>query len=419
MDLTTFGFTFMTYKTRTGDNTMTLQTTQGTVQTPRLRPIVLAGLALACGQAMAMNGAQLGGYGIKNAGMGGASIALPLDASAAANNPAGMAFVPTSVVGNVVVFKGKSTATPFGNTLNDNTTQPGPEGGFNWVVNSQMTVGLTLSGAGAGADYGQPLGTGLKNLKSSQKVADVIPSISWKINPDLAVGLGLIFSFQEFESQGVIAEIEEFPFIRALPNHGKETAHGVGARIGLQWNATPQLSLGATYKARTSMSKLGKYGDADSLLAYSGGKVDIPAEYGLGLAWKATPSLTLAADFLEVQYSDVTVMKDPSGQKWKDQPIWRLGAAWEMNPTWTLRGGLSRNKRQITSDRTLQNILSPAINNVAYTFGASMKLDPKSDISFSMEHNPSKTLNGTGDISTGTNITSKTQVIRVGYQKQF
>ena len=405
---------------------MTLQSTQRSVQTPRLRPFALAGLALACGQAMAMNGAQLGGYGIKNAGMGGASIALPLDASAAANNPAGMAFVPTSMVGNVVVFKGKSsfTAGP-GRTLNDNTTQAGPEGGFNWVVNSQMTVGLTLSGAGAGADYGEPLNSQVtpSNLKSSQKIADVIPSISWKINPNLAVGLGVIFSFQEFEAQGVIAPIGGGVYV-PLTNHGKEKANGVGARIGLQWNATPDISLGATYKSRTSMSKLGKYGDAGNLLAYSEGKVDIPSEYGIGLAWKASPSVTLAADFLEVQYSDVTVMKNPGGQMWKDQPIWRLGAAWEMNPTWTLRGGLSGNQRQISSDRTLQNILSPAINNVAYTFGASMKLDPKSDISFSMEHNPSQTLNGTGPAATtgsslGTNITSKTQVIRVGFQMQF
>ena len=277
-----------------------------------------------------------------------------------------------------------------------------------------MTVGLTLSGAGAGADYGESLVSGLKNLKSSQKVADVIPSISWKINPDLAVGLGLIFSFQQFESQGA-AEPNTLPPVR-ISGHGKETAQGVGARIGLQWNPSPQLSVGATYKARTSMSKLGKYGD--DLLAYSEGKVDIPAEYGIGLAWKATPSVTLAADFLEVQYSNIKVMQDPDGQKWKDQPILRLGASWEVDPTWTLRGGLSRNQRQISSDRTLQNFMSPAINNVAYTFGASMKLDPKSDISFSMEHNPSKTLNGTGN-STDTNITSKTQVIRVGYQKQF
>ena len=43
--------------------------------------------------ALATNGTMPHGYGIKAQGMGGASIALPQDALAAANNPAGMAFV--------------------------------------------------------------------------------------------------------------------------------------------------------------------------------------------------------------------------------------------------------------------------------------------------------------------------------------
>ena len=46
-----------------------------------------ATLALLVSNAWAVNGIQMNGYGIKNAGMGGASIALPLDASAPVNNP--------------------------------------------------------------------------------------------------------------------------------------------------------------------------------------------------------------------------------------------------------------------------------------------------------------------------------------------
>jgi long-chain fatty acid transport protein len=62
-----------------------------------LRASLLTGaMLLIADPALAVNGAQLGGYGIKNAAMGGASIALPLDAVAAANNPAGTAFVPAS-----------------------------------------------------------------------------------------------------------------------------------------------------------------------------------------------------------------------------------------------------------------------------------------------------------------------------------
>jgi long-subunit fatty acid transport protein len=74
-------------------------------------PAAVVGAALCLhGTAHAINGAQLGGNGIKNAAMGGASIALPLDAAAAANNPAGMAFVPSSAVLDLQVFSGHSTA---------------------------------------------------------------------------------------------------------------------------------------------------------------------------------------------------------------------------------------------------------------------------------------------------------------------
>ena len=54
----------------------------------------LAAVTLAApGVALATNGYFSHGYGIKAKGMAGVSIALPQDALAAANNPAGMAFV--------------------------------------------------------------------------------------------------------------------------------------------------------------------------------------------------------------------------------------------------------------------------------------------------------------------------------------
>ena len=77
----------------------------------RPSPLAIALIAAAFhGGALAINGAQLGGNGIKNAAMGGASIALPLDAVAAANNPAGMAFVPSSATLGLQVFHGDSSA---------------------------------------------------------------------------------------------------------------------------------------------------------------------------------------------------------------------------------------------------------------------------------------------------------------------
>src|SRR5262245_55840673 len=96
------------------------------------------------GAALAINGAQLGGSGVRNAAMGGTSIALPLDASAAANNPAGMAFVPSSATLDLQVFRGHSTADYVlpGNHLVNLQTIAAPQGGFNWQLSPSLAVGF-------------------------------------------------------------------------------------------------------------------------------------------------------------------------------------------------------------------------------------------------------------------------------------
>jgi len=383
--------------------------------------IASAGLTLAAGTAFAVTGAELSGYGIKNAAMGGASIALPLDASAAANNPAGMAFVPTSLSANVLVFQGNTTATIQGVQLTDATNVVSPEGGFNWVISPEMTVGLTFSGSGAGADYGRLYPTpfpvaGAENLKSTRKTAEITQSVSWKVNPDLALGFGLIYSAQEVSTQGLVQPIPVAPFIVAVPSHGTQTATGWGARIGALWNASSDFSLGATYRMKTFMSSLSGY--SGDILAYSNGSLDLPEEYGVGVAWKPTSSVTVAADLLNTVYSGVKANQDPNGPKWSDQQVFKFGVSWAVNPTWTLRGGFSNASKQIDSSRLSQNLSSPAIDTFAYDFGVTMKIDDKSDISFSVDTTTSNTIEGTGT-SLGTSITGKTQVIRLGYQRLF
>jgi hypothetical protein len=66
----------------------------------------------------------------------------------------------------------------------------------------------------------------------------------------------------------------------------------------------------------------------------------------------------------------------------------------------------------------VQNILSPAIDNSHFAFGATMKLDGKSDISFSYDAAPERTVTGTG-ASSGVSLQGHTQVLRLGYQSRF
>lgn len=380
-------------------------------------------LALLVNNAWAVNGIQMNGYGIKNAGMGGASIALPLDASAPVNNPAGLGFVPTSLAINLVFFSGDTTASVGPANLHDKSSVSSPEGGFAKVINPEWTLGVTLSGAGAGSDYGarMPVPPGIpvmgnqETLKSSRKIAEIVHTAAWKPRADLALGLSIIYAKQELSSQGAVLAVPGVG-MAAVPSHGTQSASGWSARVGGLWNATPDIALGVTYRSKTSMGAMSGY-SAD-ILQYSQGKVDLPSDYGLGIAWKASPTITLAADWVKVNYSDVKANQDPMGPLWSDQKIVKIGAAWAVNPTWTLRAGYSQNSAHIDSSRVLQNILSPAIDNRQFALGASMKLDGKSDISFSFDRALHRTLTGTG-ASAGSSLQGQSQVIRVGYQTQF
>ena len=381
--------------------------------------VATAAAALHTG-AWAVNGAQTGGIGIKNASMGGVAIALPLDAVAAANNPAGIAFVPDSITLGLQVFKGHSSAEYVlpGNHLENRDTQPVPEGGLNRHLDAGMTVGLSVSGSGAGSDYGQPAlpVPGAGTAKTSLRVAEFVPAVAWKPLPDLALGLGLTLAWQQFEADGVIVPAPVPGGLLPIAGHGRQSATGAGVRAGVLWKPAPEWSLGATVKSRTRMSSLEGY-DRD-LLAYSGGHLDVPGQYGFGAAWQPTPRVTLAADWLRIQWGDIEAMEDPNGFAWRNQQVLRVGAAWVIDERWTLRAGLSRNDGQIDSSRTVQNLLVPSIHERAYTAGLSWQVNPRSELNVGYELNPRTTLEGTGP-SAGTSLTSKVQMLLLGYHYNF
>jgi long-chain fatty acid transport protein len=402
---------------------MTAQTEKENMETKPLRlpRAACAACVLAlCVPAWAVNGAQPGGHGAANASMGGAAIALPLDAEAAANNPAGLAFVPSGMTLGLQVFRGSSSSLYVlpGNELHNDTTTLGPEGGANWHASGDWTVGLSVAVGGAGSDYKQPAlpVPGAANAKTSLAVIELIPTVAWRPSEDLALGLALNLAHERFEAQGVIVPAPVPGGLLPLPAHGRQQADGVGVRAGVLWKPMPQLSLGLNLKSRTRMSRLDGY--AQDLLAYSDGRLDVPSEYGVGAAWQATPALTLAADWLQINWGRLEVMKDPNGFRWRDQPIVRLGAAWALEGALTLRAGYSHSRRQITSDRTVQNLLVPSIHDHAYTAGMSWRLDGAGAISIGYEFNPKSTLQGTG-ASAGTSLTSKVQMLMASYQHGF
>jgi long-chain fatty acid transport protein len=368
----------------------------------------------------AINGAQPGGRGVGNAAMGGASIALPLDAVSPANNPAGLSAVPDSVALDAQVFHGRSSANYVlpDNNLSNRQTAFAPEGGGAWHASPELTLGLALVSSGTGADYNEPAlpVPGADPAKSFLRVAELMPTVAWQPVDGLSVGLSLDFAREQFDAEGVIVPANVPGGLLPLPSHGTQSAAGRGARVGVLWHATPEMAVGVTVKARTHMGALSGY--RDDLLAYTDGHLDLPSEAGVGVSWRPTERLTVASDLLQIRWGELGVMQDPHGFHWRNQNVWRLGGSWALDPAWSLRAGYSHNNGQIPSDYAVQNVLVPAIHRQAWTMGVAWKLTPACEINLGYELDPTTTLHGTG-ASTGTTLESHVQMFMLGWQTRL
>lgn len=376
--------------------------------------------------ANATNGYFPIGYGSQNEGMGGASIALPLDSIAAANNPAGMVMVGDRVDVGLIFFKPNRSAEISGNGAGMNGTYDGngksmfyiPSFGYNKMINSDTSLGVSVFGnGGMNTQYdtnpfaslgGQgPAGINLEQLF-------IAPTWSQKINANNSVGVSLNLAYQMFSATGLqpFAGMSQTP--TAVTNNGTDTSTGYGLRFGWTGQVTPMVTLGATYQTKTKMSKFSKY----SGLFADQGSFDIPSNYGLGAAVKATSQTTVAFDVERINYSGVGSVGNAftslppafggtglqlgatggPGFGWQDMTVVKLGVSYDVDSTLTVRAGYNHNNQQIPSNQTLLNIMAPGVVQNHLSLGSTWKLANKQEVTFAYIHAFKQTVNGVGVI---------------------
>lgn len=295
-------------------------------------------LGLSAGAAKAMNATEPSGAGVVESMMGGTSIANPLTSAVAADNPAGMAFIGSRLDFGFQLFYGRAESSFVApeNTQSFVGIGPIPSGGVNVDLDDKWSAGVSMSSTGGGANYHSPALPipGAPPGQTKDVLVNFWPTVTYKITPDLAVGLSAIFGIQKFEAQGAVGAAPDGS-IAVLPTHGMSTTYGYGGALGAMWKVTPLVTVGASYSSKIKFSKANGY--ADDLFASGGGHLDEPARYGFGIAVHPTSSLTFAADVVRVQWSNVSVLADPKTFGWRDQTVLRLGASWDVNSAITLR----------------------------------------------------------------------------------
>jgi len=393
---------------------------------------VAAGLIFPA-SAFATNGYFAHGYGTKNKGLGGAGVALPQDAMAAATNPAGMVFVGERLDIGLAVFNPNreysSTNAGFVTTAaqeSDSNYFYIPHIGYNKMLNADQSVGISVYGNG-GMNTNYPstvFGSSASGVDLSQLFANV--SYAHKIMSSASLGAGAIFAYQRFKAYG----IQNF----GIENQGYDSSTGYGLKLGGQADVGGDVTFGATYQTKMRMSKFDKYAG----LFAEQGDFDIPSHYTLGLAWKATQDLTVALDYQRINYTDVAAVSNPGprtgadvallgtdngpGFGWKDINVFKLGVQYNMGDM-SLRAGWNHGDQPIpTADEGLFNILAPGVVQDHLTLGFTNRLSKTSEINIAYMRAFSNTVTSTIPAALGggaTDLKMDQNEIEFSYSMKF
>jgi long-chain fatty acid transport protein len=384
------------------------------------RHLVLAAISLTLPLvAFSTNGYFAEGYGVRAESLAGATTALSLDALTIASNPAGLSGLKDGWDLGVDVFvpdrgaslvQGGQSAHFSGN---DTRLFLIPAIGVNGHISPDVAWGVGVFGnGGLNTDYAQnpfarfgAQGAGGVNLSQ----AFLSPALSWSYTKNQSIGLALNVVYQQFEAKG----LQPFAAFSIAPsdftNRGKDTATGIGGRIGWRAQFPNGFSLGATWQPKTSVGKFKKYAG----LFADGGSFDVPQTWAVGLGWRPSESLQLSLDAQRIDYAGVHSVGNsinslffgaPLGSAngpgfgWRNITVLKAGVQYRVNTAWIVRAGYSHGDQPVPQSQTLFNILAPGVVQDHLTLGAEVSAGAAGSVTFSYQHAFSTTVHGAGSI---------------------
>ena len=269
-------------------------------------------------------------------------------------------------------------------------------------------------------------------------------SYGYKVTPAVSLGVTGIYAYQRFKATGLqafdAAAYTESPGY--ITSNGTDNASGFGVKLGIQADVGGNVTVGAAYQTKITMSKFDKY---KGLFADQG-ELDIPPTWSAGLAWKQSDKLTVAFDYLYIDYASVHAIgnstnifqpgvvlfgsTDGPGFGWKSINVFKLGFEYASSDRWTWRAGWNHGDNPIGSDQVTVNFLAPGVIEDHLTLGFTHKLDQNSELSADFVHSFHNSVSGPfapnlpgsppGGFGDGTMKLEMAQnYLEVGYSKKF
>lgn len=397
------------------------------MRTTHTRPLLfgMAVLLIAPPTARATDGHLMHGVGAIHSAMGGAGIASsPSILGAFYVNPAGLAaFRGSRFELGFELFKPQRTLASSAGTVSGSTTSTSdfvPIPAFGWTngfMNDRLVVGVGgLAIGGFGVDYGTdptnpilaPRPNGFGQMYSNFSAMRIAPAVAYSLTPKLRLGAAVNV---DWASLGVNPMPVGAPAFDPGPDNTPGTADdrayysgvangdgafGGGFQLGVQYQATRRVALGAAYTSPQWFQSfqwnavyenpfMGNFMRGRTIRF----RMDMPAVYGAGVTVFPTEKLTASFDGKYLDYAN-TKGFDESGYNadgsvkgfgWKG--IWVGAAGLEFRPQrqWALRAGYNYSENPVPASLSMYNAPAPAVvqhhltGGVGYCFGNGFGID--------------------------------------------
>jgi long-chain fatty acid transport protein len=448
--------------------------------------------------ALATNGMNLEGYGPIATGMGGASMAYDNGVAAVMNNPATLGLMEDGesrldlALGNLgpditathpMAGDAPSSADSFfmpavgwakrdrqltygigmfaqggmGTEYASGSSVDGSMGGTGKVSRSEVGVGRLVAPLVYNVDNNFTIGGSIDYVFGGMDLIMAMPGSQFMdflptaYNPAATNAAGtaagtLVDGLAGAMGAGMITGVSwvNFDFSDDSDYTGEAQGAGLTGKIGLTYKVSNNLTIGATYHAKTAMSDLDTSGAtvsmnvnadvgwattgtpngtfADMTMPLSGSlsvnDFQFPAQFGLGMAYQKDKWM-IVADVKVIQWADVmgsfnmtfTADTVPANggfggasfdvemyQNWDDQTVIQIGGAYMLSEETTLRAGINSASNPIP-DATL-NHLFPATIETHYTFGVGHAMSKTSSVDFSLTMAPEVSVDAGSGLTT-------------------
>ncbi len=261
--------------------------------------------------------------GERASGMGGAFLAIADDPSGLYYNPAGMIYVPNKTLsGSANTFhyssvKYKGAVQNIEHWTRSSTTLKPNFFGMVKQMNPKLSVGLSYVVPDASVEHQNQVFNDVGDIHSfiiSHHLEDtttyVGPSVAYKINETLSVGMTLYYFYRDYRLQSNQLVYDEGPtFNEWITIDHQQFNAGISPKIGIIWSPLEKLSIGATLKKDTVLSSTyinqrnelttAEVPTADPINSYSShhdNTIKFPYQFSVGVAYFPSPYFLVSAD---------------------------------------------------------------------------------------------------------------------------